>query len=598
MAKRPINYTSRDFQTIKNDLENYAKRYYPTTFKDFSEASFGSLMLDMVAYVGDQLSFYADFQANESFLDSAIRFDNIVRLSETLGYKHTGAARSTGQVTFYMLVPVAPSSRAPDTNYLPILQAGTTLTGDSNAVFTLIEDVDFANPSNEITVARTDVATGNPTFFAVRAFGQVVSGQNFTEQIDVGNYQRFLRLRLESSNVTEIISVTDSQGNDYFEVEHLSQDVVLSQVPNNDSTTRSTVPYNMRTKPVPRRFVTEFDTSGNTFIQFGYGSAENLTSNLIADPADVVLDVNSKPYVTDQTFDPTNLIKTDKFGVVPTNTTLTINYTANTSDTSNAAVGSVTTILTPQFKFRDRSILSETVIATMISGIEVENEQPILGDTASLTGDEVRARAFGTFASQNRAVTREDYINLAYRMPPKFGKIKRVNVIRDEQSLKRNLNLYILAESNSGNFTLPNTVLKENLKMWLQQYKMINDTIDILSGNIINFGIRYKIIVELDSNKFDVLEACTEKLQDEYLNVKLNLGEPVYLSEIFKLLNQVPGVVDTTDVELFNLTGGFYSNYTYDIKSHMSTDGRYLIIPPDAAAEVLLPGTDIVGVIA
>ncbi len=598
MAKRPINYTSRDFQTIKNDLENYAKRYYPTTFKDFSEASFGSMMLDMVAYVGDQLSFYADFQANESFLDSAIRFENIVRLSETLGYKHTGAARSTGLVAFYMLIPVAASSRAPDTDYLPILQAGTTLTGNSNAVFTLIEDVDFSDPANEITVARTNTTTGNPTFFAVRAFGQVVSGQQFSEQITVGNYQRFLRLRLENSNITEVISVKDSQGNEYFEVEHLSQDIVLSQVPNNDSTTRSTVPYNIRTKPVPRRFVTEYDTSGNTFIQFGYGSSENLTSNLIADPADVVLDVNSKPYVTDQTFDPTNLIKTDKFGVVPTSTTLTIDYTANTSATSNAAVGSITTVVTPQFKFKDRSILSESVIATMVAGIEVDNEEPILGDTAELTGDEVRARAFGTYASQNRAVTREDYISLAYRMPSKFGKIKRVNVIRDEESLKRNLNLYILAESNSGNFVAPNTVLKENLKTWLEQYKMVNDTVDILSGNIINIGIRYKIIAELDQNKFDILENCTQKLQDEYLNVKLNLGEPVYLSEIYKLLNQVPGVIDTTEVELFNLTGGSYSNYTYDIRSHMSNDGRYLVIPPDAAAEVLLPGTDIVGVIA
>ena len=334
------------------------------------------MMLDMVAYVGDQLSFYADFQANESFLDSAIRFENIVRLSETLGYKHTGAARSTGLVAFYMLIPVAASSRAPDTDYLPILQAGTTLTGNSNAVFTLIEDVDFSNPANEITVARTNTTTGNPTFFAVRAFGQVVSGQQFSEQITVGNYQRFLRLRLENSNITEVISVKDSQGNEYFEVEHLSQDIVLSQVPNNDSSTRSTVPYNIRTKPVPRRFVTEYDTSGNTFIQFGYGSSENLTSNLIADPADVVLDVNSKPYVTDQTFDPTNLIKTDKFGVVPTNTTLTIDYTANTSATSNAAVGSITTVVTPQFKFKDRSILSETVIATMVAGIEVDNEEP------------------------------------------------------------------------------------------------------------------------------------------------------------------------------------------------------------------------------
>jgi|21_taG_2_1085346.scaffolds.fasta_scaffold00218_6 hypothetical protein len=597
MAKRPINYTSRDFQTIKNDLENYAKRYYPTTFKDFSEASFGSLMLDMVAYVGDQLSFYADFQANESFLDSAIRYENIVRLSETLGYKHTGAARSTGLATFYILVPVAASSRSPDTNYLPILQAGTTLSGESNAIFTLIEDVDFANPSNEITVARTNSTTGNPTFFAVRASGQVVSGQKFSEQITVGNYQRFLRLRLEKDNVTEIISVTDSQGNEYYEVEHLSQDIVLSQITNTDSSTRDTVPYNIRTKPVPRRFVTEFDTSGNTFIQFGYGSADNLTSNLIADPADVVLNVDSKPYVTDQTFDPTNLIKTDKFGVVPVNTTLTVNYTANTSDTSNASVGTINTIITPQFRFKDRSILSETTISTMVAAIEVDNEEPILGDTAILSGDEIRARAFGTFASQNRAVTREDYISLAYRLPPKFGKIKRVNVVRDEKSLKRNLNLYILAESGNGSFALPNTVLKENVKTWLQQYKMINDTIDILSGRIINFGIRYTIIAEIDQNKFDILESCTQKLQEEYLNVKLNLGEPVYLSEIYKLLNQVPGVIDTTNVELYNLVGGRYSDYAYDITSHMSPDGRYLVVPQDAAAELLFPGTDLVGVI-
>ena len=597
MAKRPINYTSRDFQTIKNDLENYAKRYYPTTFKDFSEASFGSLMLDMVAYVGDQLSFYADFQANESFLDSAIRYDNIVRLSETIGYKHTGAARSTGLATFYILVPVAPSSRAPDADYLPILRAGSTLSGESNAIFTLIEDVDFGNPANEITVGRTNTTTGNPTFFAVRASGQVVSGQKFSEQITVGNYQRFLRLRLERDNITEVISVTDSQGNEYFEVENLSQDIVLSQVSNTDASTRDTVPYNIRTKPVPRRFTTEFDTSGNTFIQFGYGSADNLTSNLIADPADVVLNVNSKPYITDQTFDPTNLIKTDKFGVVPVNTTLTIDYTANTADTSNASVGTINTIITPQLKFKDRSILSETVIGTMISGIEVDNEEPILGDTAELTGEEIRVRAFGTYAAQNRAVTREDYISLVYRLPPKFGKVKRVNVVRDEDSLKRNLNLYVLAESNNGDFALPNSVLKENIKTWIQQYKMINDTIDILSGRIINYGIRYKIIAELDQNKFDILQTCTQKLQDEYLNVKLNLGEPVYLSEIYKLLNQVPGVVDTTDVELINLTGGIYSDYPYDMVSHMSADGRYLVIPQDTAAEVLLPGTDIVGVI-
>jgi len=598
MAKRPINYTSRDFESIKNDLENYAKRYYPTTFKDFSEASFGSLMLDLVAYVGDQLSFYADFQANESFLDSAIRYDNVVRLSETLGYKNQGVAKSTGQVAIYMLVPVAVNSRAPDLDYFPILQQGTILSGDNGATFTLTSDVDFSDSNNEITVARTDSNTGNPTFFAVKAFGQIVSGQQYEEQLIVGNYQRFLRLSLGRPNITEVLSVKDSQGNEYYEVENLSQDVVLSQVKNVDDGSREAVPYSMRVTPVPRRYVVEFNTDNTTSIQFGYGSEDNLTGNVIADPADVVLNVDSKPYVTETTFDPTNLIKTDKFGVVPTNTSLTVIYTANNTNTANAAVGSVTQIITPKLLFKDRTALSEATISTMVGSIEVDNEQPILGDTTPLTAEEVRTRAFGTYAAQNRAVTREDYMNLAYRMPTKFGKIKRANVIRDENSLKRNLNMYILSEDINGNLAAPNSVLKENLKVWLDNYRMINDTIDILDGKVINIGIRYEIIPDLDINRFDLLEQCNKAINDNFLTIKFGIGESVFISDIYKVLNDVPGVTDTKSVELYNRNGGTYSNYIYDIGANLSNDGRYLRIPSDSAAEILIPNTDIVGVIA
>jgi hypothetical protein len=236
--------------------------------------------MDLVAYVGDQLSFYADFQANESFLDTAIRYDNVTRLAETLGYKNQGAAKATGQITLYMLVPVSTTSRTPDLNYFPILQRGTIISGDNGASYTLIEDVDFTDPNNQVTVARTDVSTGNPTFFAVRAYGQVVSGQKFEETISVGDYQRFLTLEMSRFNISEIISVVDSQGNEYFEVENLSQDVVLSQTKNIDSDSREAVPYNMRVTPVPRRFVTNFLPDGTTQIQFGYGSENNLTGDV------------------------------------------------------------------------------------------------------------------------------------------------------------------------------------------------------------------------------------------------------------------------------------------------------------------------------
>ena len=259
MSKKPISYASRDFETIKQSLTNYAKRYYPSTFKDFNEASFGALMLDLVSYIGDELSFYTDYQANESFLDSAMEYDNVIRLSQQLGYKVPGAVTTTGTITFYILIPASTSTGEPNTNYLPILQRGLTLSSDSGAIYTLNENVDFAAANNEITVAKVDPDTGVPTWFAVQAFGTVVSGQNGTKTLSTGNYQRFLRLPLGVGNVSEIISVVDSQGNEYSEVEYLTQDVVVQEVPNYEST-RTAVPYIMRLKPVPRRFVVEYDS--------------------------------------------------------------------------------------------------------------------------------------------------------------------------------------------------------------------------------------------------------------------------------------------------------------------------------------------------
>ena len=596
MAKRPINYTSRDFTSIKEDLVNYAQRYYPTTFKDFSEASFGALMLDMVAYVGDQLSFYTDFQTNEGFLDSAIQYDSINRLSNILGYKTPGAAQSTGQAAFYIIAPADANSRGPDLDYFPILQNGTVLSSDNNSVFTLIEDVDFTDPSNQITVARTDVSTGNPTFFAVRAYGQVVSGQRYTDTITIGDYIRFNRQKLSKENITEVLSVVDNQGNEYYQVDFLTQDVIIQEFKNTTSD-RIAVPYIMKIKPVPRRFVTEHTSQGETFIQFGYGSADNLTGNVVADPSDVVLDVTGRQYVSDLTFDPTNLIQTDKFGVVPTDTVLTVRYTANTSDEVNLAVDALRSVVSPQLSFKNQALLDPALVSSVIASMEVENEEPILGDTSILTGEEIKQRAYGTFASQNRAVTRTDYINLIYRMPSKFGKVKRANVVRDVDSLKRNLNVYLLSENSVGNLVQPNQTLKQNTRIWLNKYRMINDTIDILDAKVINIGINFKVLPELDVNRYELLETCVQKLKDEYLNIKFNVGEAVYISEIYKLLNEVPGVVDTMEVELFNTVGGLYSNYRFNVDSNLSDDGRFLVVPEDAAAEVLFPSTDIVGAV-
>ena len=598
MAIRPINYTSREFTSIKNDLVNYAKRYYPTTFQDFNEASFGALMLDMVAYVGDQLSFYLDYQTNENFLDTALEQKNIISIANQMGFKFPGSARSTGTVSFYIEVPVDNATLGPDISYIPILQAGPTLTSQGGAVYTLIENVDFTDPTNEITVSQVANNSGIPTFFAIKAFGQVVSGERFIDNVAVGDYQRFLKIELERDNVVEVISVSDQQGNIYYEVDFLSQDIIYKEVPNHDTNTMMAVPFKLRAIPAPRRFVSSFDQFGRGFIQFGYGSSENLTDNVVADPADVVLNVTGRNYITDTTFDPSNLVQTDKFGVVPTDTNLTIVYSANSRSDVNAPIGTVTNVSDTSFSFKNINSLDGAVMNTVISSLEVENETPILGDVTELGPEEIRRRAYATFATQARAVSRADYINLCYRMPSKFGKIKRVNVVQDKDSMQRNLNLYVLSEEGpNGRFVPPNTELKTNLKQWLEPRRMLSDRLDVLDAKGINLGINFEVLADLETNRFTLVDDCINAIINKYLNVKPNIGDALYISEIYKILNDVPGVTDTLNVEFINKNGGLYSNFVYNINKNLSDDGRFLIIPEFAIGEVLYPQSDIFGVV-
>ena len=276
---------------------------------------------------------------------------------------------------------------------------------------------------------------------------------------------------------------------------------------------------------------------------------------------------------------------------------MSIEYTSNSTTTVNAPVGAISSVVNPTYRFQNQASLSQALVTEVISSLQVENETPILGDTSPLTPEEIRTQAFGSQAAQNRAVTRNDYINLSYRMPAKFGKIKRVNIVRDKDSVKRNLNIYALSEDFSGNFIIPNSVLKENLKQWLTQYRMINDTLDILDGRIINIGINFEVLPELSANRYEVLQNCVEKLKNDYLNVKFGIGEAIYISEVYKLLNDVPGVIDTTNVEIINKTTTGYSEYEFDILDNMSDDGRFLKIPEDAVAEVLYPSIDVSGVV-
>lgn len=590
-----IDYTSRDFNSIREDLLDYAKRYYPNSFKDFSESGFGSLMVDTTAYIGDILSFYLDYSVNESFLDTAIEYENIIKLGRQMGYKFNPSAASAGEATFYIIVPAASVGAGPNTDYIPILKRGAALSSIDGIGFTLNEDINFSNPANEIVIAEVNSDNGTPTSFAIRGKGQVVSGKINREEVVVGKFQKFLKLKLNGTNVTEIVSVVDSEGNEYFEVDYLSQDTIYKSTLNrgdNSSVTQNT----LRPFVVPRRFVTE-RTQTDVFLQFGFGTTNTtLATDSLVDPSKVVMKVHGKDYVSDATIDPGNFLKTDKFGVAPSNTTLTVTYRVNDADNVNVSANALTNVDAPLWDFKELATLNSTTLGTVVGSLEVNNEEPITGDVMLPTTEELKKRIYNVFSAQNRAVTAEDYRSLCYAMPPQYGGVKRVNIVRDSSSLRRNLNLYVISEAEDGTLVKSNPAIKENLKQWLNQGKMISDTVDILDTKIVNIGIEFTAIAGLDSNKFDVLSDAISQLSG-YYNRKFEIGQPFYVSDIYSQLNKMKGIIDVTRVNIVQKSGTNYSTQPIDINMLYSADGSYIDCPKNVIFEIKYPDTDIKGTI-
>ena len=585
-----INYTNRDYEGIREDLTQIAERFYPDTFQDFSEASFGAMMLDAVAYVGDQLSFYLDYNVNEAFLDTSYQLNNIIRHGRVLGYKNSGRPSTYGTVALYVLVPASISALGPDRRYIPIIKRGTRFSSTNGSNFVLTEDVNMAETSNPVVVARTDPTTGAPTFFAVKSYGKVVSGFFNTEIVDVGAFERFRRVQLSSPNVSEIISVFDTEGNEYFEVENLSQDTVFKTLTNKNYK-NDNVPSVMKPLLVNRKFMTVFDSDG---VALQFGSGDELAGDVVAEPQSLAIDVFGKSYVTDTSFDPSRLVSNKYYGIVPQNTTLTILYRQTNPTNSNVGAGSVDNVVSSILEFEDSSVLAASSISAVRTSIEVSNETPIVGDVSNPSSAEVKQRVYDTFPTQNRAVTQRDYENLVYRMPASFGSVKRCSVQKDPDSQKRNLNAYVISEDPQGKLINSNNTIKQNIKTWLNHYRMINDTIDILDPFIINIGINFIVKPELNSNKFKVLNDCVNALSTEYSN-PLFIGESLSLSRIFNILNNVSGVNDTVKVQIVSKNSSNYSNVFFQINENMSPDGDMLVCPKNAIFELKFPEVDIKG---
>jgi len=590
-----IKYTSRDFDSIKQDLVDHAQRYYPDNYKDFTTPSFGTMILDSVAYVGDVLSYYLDYSVNESFLDTSIEFENIRKHARSLGYNFHGTPSSYGVLAMYVLCPSNANGTAPDTSYLPIIKRGSSFTSTTGGNYVLTEDVIFNSARNQFVAARFDDSTGATTYFAVKAFGQIQSGIFEIAEVDLNDssFKKFRKIRIGDSNVTEIFSVVDSNGNKYFEVDNLAQEVVFTETTNQTAFSDG-VRSILKPFVATRRFTVEQDDSG-TFLQFGYGSEDEDATGLV-DPSKVAIRMHGKKQITNSSFDPTKLLSTNKFGVSPYNTILKVIYRTNEPNSINAPALSINSVGFADFAFENRANLVKANVDFVKNSLEVANEEPVTGFNHDLTNEELKVRAKSYYATQNRAVTKQDYESLVYQMPPKFGAIKRANIINDPSSTNRKIDIYVVSEDDNKKLSTTSAIIKNNVKNWLGRYIPINDSVEIKDAIIINYGIEFMVQYDRNQDPNLVLFEC-KKAVENYVADAAYIGEPIYLTRFYEILNKTIGVVDVKKVSIVNKSNGLYSPVSINFNKIVSRDGTYYKVPKNVIMELKYPDLDIKGTV-
>lgn len=593
-----IDYTARDFESIRLRLIDHAKKYYPNTFQDFSEGSFGSLLVDMVSYIGDQLSLYLDHSVNETFLVTANQYSNLLKIGQQMGYKFDPTPAASGPVTLYVTLPVDSTGQLPDLRYAPILKAGSVFSSINGAQFTLTVDVDFGNRGEtKYLVIEEDEETGQPTLFGAESYGLVVSGRARLESFRITEHQPFLRLELAEENVSEVISVTDSEGREYYQVEYLTQDMIYKEVSNGNSFTKDTVPMVLRPVAVPRRFILERDGTTSA-IRFGYGSETEEVAGATLSPSNIILKQHARRYISDFSFDPYNMLKSDKMGIAPQNTILTVNYRTNGQAVVNVPSNSITEVGSSDFKFDLSEVsLDPEVMDIVASSLEVVNEEPFAGSSRYPELEELRYRISSSHSAQNRAVTLNDYKAIVYNLPKRFGSFSKCFVERDEDSFKNNINIYLLSDDYLGHLTAPSATAKVNLKTWLKKYKMVMDTVDILDGRVVNLGIDFLVKIAPGHEEAMVLEECYGAIEDELGQYRLQMGETFYRSHIVKALSRVNFVTSVLDVKVYQKYGMGYSDVFYNIDSKMLRDGTGIVAEKDICFELKYPNVDIRGAV-
>ena len=661
---KDIKYLNKDFNAYRRNLIEFTKTYFPKTYSDFNETSPGMMFIELASYVGDSLSYYIDDTLKESLMPYAQDIQSVIALAQFLGYKPKVTSPAITTISVYQLVPSigTGTNTRPDSTYYLRIKDGMVVTDSKSLIqFRTTDVVDFNDETDrELTVYERDINTGEPIFYLAKKYVQAISAEQKEKVVNFGSYKAFQTIDLEDTNIIQIYDVRDANGNKYYEVPYLGQEMVFIDQPNTESNDqelyqfKSTVPYILKTLKTPKRFITKVNQNSTTTIQFGAGDPSASDEQLIPNLKNVGLGLPNSISRLEESFDPTNFLKTKTYGTSPSNTTITVKYFVGGGVESNVAKGQLTKINGVSYE-EDVTIFSNAQLALysiVKNSIAVDNEIPATGGRSGESIEEIRQNALANFGSQNRAVTSKDYQIRALSMPAKYGGIAKAYATADgtldnnspssilaspnhlqeftdlvlnfvnkpdaeeptQESIKSDItnfligktsnsneknnpfaiNLYLLGYDLNKNLTNLNRALKENLKTYLNEYKILTDGVNINDGFIINIGIDFDIVVYPSYNKSEILTKCISELKDYFSIDNWTFNQTINLSEVELLLINVEGVSSVPMFKITNKCGGRYSPNSYNIDSATKDKIVYPSLDP-SVFEVKYPDTDIKG---
>ena len=662
--KKDIKYLNRDFASLRQALIEFTKTYYSNTYNDFSEASPGMMFIEQAAYVGDILSYYTDAQLKESFINLASNKNNLYQLAQNLGYKPKISTPASVTLTLYQTLPSKWMSSdntitnyEPDFDYALKINEGMLVGSNSNqnVEFLTTDFVDFGDSHNrEVSVFTVD-ASSNPITYLITKKVSAISATRYTQTFDVGEFKPNPTFRLTSTNFIKIENVVDSDDTKYYEVPYLAQEMVYIKSPNEAYNepllaTANSPKYILKLQQTNKRFTTRLVDEQTIELRFGSGNESTPDELLIPNTKNVGLGLNNSINRMGESFDPSNFLKTNTYGIAPAQTTLTVNYLAGGGIQSNVPQGDLTKIKAVSF---NDDILAFTEINFPVynearRSLVVENIEPATGGKGFETIEEIRENAIATFGAQNRAVTKKDYEVRALAMDTMFGGVAKVYVEQDgsidtnaAQQVLRNpsvkkdftnlvkslktstddeitlaldtflktkqtfavesnpfaINMYLLGYDSNNKLTTLNATVKQNLKTYLEEYRLLTDAINLIDGYIVNIGVNFDITVFANYNKREVVLKCVQVVTNYFDINKWKMNQSINLSELELELANVDGVSSVPKVEIVNLadsTGLTYSQYSYNIIEATRNKIVYPSLDP-SIFEIKYPNKDIKG---